>query len=155
MESQRLFFKEIELSDSEFIVGLRENPQVYKFFLNPHRITIQEHINWFRNNYLNNPDRIDYICFEKATNERIGVFGLLYRNDTVEVNYLLAQNAQGRGFATEAVECLISFSVKKWNVKNAIAEIHKDNFSSINLAKRLGFILKNTENSICVYEKTL
>ena len=77
MESSRLFFREIEEDDSAFIVDVRSDPEVYRYFVDPHRITLEEHLNWFRNIYPHNDKRTDYIAVDKASGERAGVFGLI------------------------------------------------------------------------------
>ena len=51
--------KEITLDDTELIVQLRSEPEVYRYFLSPHRITVSEHIKWYTEHYLSDPDRIE------------------------------------------------------------------------------------------------
>ncbi len=75
LESERLILRGITEDDALEIVEWRSDPEAYKFFRSPHRITMDEHLAWFRNNYLSNDNRLDWMCFEKSSGSKIGVFG--------------------------------------------------------------------------------
>ena len=75
LESERLILRGITEDDAPEIVEWRSDPEAYKFFRSPHRITMDEHLAWFRNNYLSNDNRLDWMCFEKSSGSKIGVFG--------------------------------------------------------------------------------
>ena len=75
LESERLILRGITEDDAPEIVEWRSDPEAYKFFRSPHRITMNEHLSWYRNNYLSNENRFDWMCFEKSSGRKIGVFG--------------------------------------------------------------------------------
>lgn len=146
IQTGRLIFRGIDETDTEKIVNWRSDPEVYKYFKSPHKITIEEHKHWYRNSYLCNEDRFDWICIEKTTGNKIGVFGLVKKNNIAEVNYLLSPEAQHKGYATEGIMQLVQYAAKTWGVKQVIAEIHKENVPSIAAVKKLGFtMLSNRE----------
>ena len=151
IETQRLLFRGIEEQDAAFIVELRSDPDVYKFFRSPHLISIDEHINWYKNSYLINVNRFDWICIEKDTGKKIGVFGLVLEERVAELNYLLSPEAQHKGFATEGVKRLIEYAKDKWPVHSVIAEIHKDNVPSLSLVQRVGFKFVRNNGDFSVY----
>ena len=156
MESERLSFREISAEDAEIIVRWRSDYNVYKYFLSRHKITLDEHLNWYKNIYLKNSDREDYIAEIKLLNKPVGVFGLVFCDDkTVEINYLLDKKYQGKGYASEAVKYLICYSKKLRGCKRVVAEVHKDNISSIKLVKKLGFAESNIEGNIVLFEKKI
>ena len=99
LESERLILRGITEDDAPEIVEWRSDPQAYKFFRSPHRITMDEHLAWFRNNYLSNDNRFDWMCFEKSSGSKIGVFGsVVLRLTGASRNQLHAQariEAQG------------------------------------------------------------
>lgn len=152
IKTNRLALRGIDITDADSIVNWRANPEVYKYFLSPHKITIDEHINWFLNRYLNNENRFDWICLNKEKEERIGVFGIIKGDESVELNYLLAPEAQHKGYATEAIRALIDYASKKWDIGKVVAEIHEDNRPSILLAERLGFKQASYKYPFYVYE---
>lgn len=155
MESERLFFKEIDLTDTEFIVNIRSNPQVYQYFIHPHRVTTEEHVHWFRNSYLTNQYRTDYIAVEKNASVPIGVFGLIISGDVAEINYIIREESQRKGFASEGINYLLSYAHDKLSCMRGMAEIHEENIPSLSLAKKLGFSEVGKDGKIIRFEKRL
>lgn len=151
IETERLLLRGIDETDAESIVLWRSDPEVYKYFKSPHRISIEEHLEWYRERYLNDESRFDWICIEKGGGRKIGVFGISKGTNEVEVNYLLSPEAQHKGYATEAIKGLIGYTRSTWNCNRIKAEIHGDNKSSIALIKRLGFDLESTNTPFCIY----
>lgn len=151
METEHLFLRGINETDTDSIVEWRSDSSVYKYFKYPHKISSEEHLDWYRNIYLSNSSRFDWMCYEKKSHRRVGVFGLIRNGDTAEVNYLLAPEAQHKGFASEAVKSLMQYAVQFWHVKSIVAEIHKSNYASISLIKKLDFKLFSTEEQFEEY----
>lgn len=153
IETKRLLLRGIDESDAELIVQWRSVPTVYQYFKAPHQISIEEHINWYRNRYLENVNRFDWICIEKESGNRIGVFGLCKEGKKVEVNYLLSPEGQHKGYAVEAIRGLIEYASKMWNNKQVLAEIHCENQPSIALVEKLGFELISRSGPFVIYGK--
>ncbi len=73
----------------------------------------------------------------------IGIVNYHHReiwNERLEIGYFLAQACWGRGFATEAVEALISHCFRSLGVHRIEATIEPENIAAQKLAHRLGFI---------------
>lgn len=155
--TDRLILREIQISDTDYIVKWRTSPSVYKYFKDPHRITTKEHLDWFNTSYDKNDSRIDWICIEKSSNNRIGVFGITKdkSKSEVEVSYLLDESVQGNGYAGEAVNALIDYVKNKWKMSQFIATIHKDNILSIEFIKKMGFELTDTEGDFEIFRMEL
>ncbi len=151
IETERLLLRGIDETDAESIVLWRSDPEVYKHFKSPHRITIEEHLEWYKKRYLNDKSRFDWICIERESEKRIGIFGLVKGNGEAEINYLLAPEEQHKGYATEALRALMKFASDAWNCNRIKAEIHEDNVASLALVKKLGFALKLTIMPFCIY----
>jgi ribosomal-protein-alanine N-acetyltransferase len=151
IQTERLLLRGIDETDSNEIVMWRSDPNVYRYFKSPHKITKEEHLSWYRNSYLNNQNRFDWICIERSTGQKIGVFGLVKDDITAEVNYLLAPDAQHRGYALEGVMALIRYAVQTLKVKQIIAEIHKENKPSVALMKRLDFKIYKEKGAFDFY----
>ena len=151
LESERLILRGITEDDAPEIVEWRSDPEAYKFFRSPHRITMDEHLSWYRNNYLSNENRFDWICVDKSSGRKIGVFGAVRDGKTAEVNYLLAPYAQHQGYALEAVKRVIEYVRSELHIKRVAAEIHRDNAPSIALAERTGFTLESESGDFLLY----
>ena len=114
MQTERLILRGINESDAIEIVEWRSAPDVFKYFKSPHKITIQEHFYWYNTIYLSDDKRFDWMCIEKNTGKKIGVFGLMFDEHCAEINYLLAPDAQHKGYALEAIDCLLNFVKASW-----------------------------------------
>lgn len=151
LQTERLNLRGINETDAFEIVEWRSDPGVYKYFKNPHKITITEHFNWYNNSYLYNENRLDWMCIERATGKKIGIFGASRNKNCVEVSYLLAPESQHKGYASEVIKEIIQYIREKWKSKRIIAEIHRDNGPSIALVDRLGFKLEETDGEFVIY----
>ena len=151
IQTERLIFRGISEEDAEDIVGWRSDPDVFRYFKSPHKISVEEHLNWFRNSYIYNQDRFDWMCIRKDTGENAGVFGLIREGDRIEVNYLLDKKAQHRGFAYEGIKALADYARDVLHEKLVIAEIHKDNTASIAVVGKLGFRLIDSHDDVVIY----
>lgn len=154
--TQRLLLRTIMREDASLIVHWRSDPDNYRYFLNPHALTMEEHLSWFDNRYSSDGNRWDWLCIEKATGHAIGVFGLIRKDDgCAEINYLLDTAAQGKGYAAEAVNELLAYAKGNWKTEKAIAEIHRDNLPSKHFATRNGFIRESDTGDFILYAKKL
>ncbi len=152
IQTERLLFRGIDESDTNEIVLWRSDPNVFQYFKSPHKITVEEHLVWYRNNYLDNPNRCDWICKDRDSGQKIGVFGLVKTGDVVEVNYLLAPEAQHKGFASEGIRAMVRYSAKMGDVRHVVAEIHRENNPSVTVIKRLGFKYLKSNGDFDIYE---
>ena len=150
-KTERLIIRGIRDVDASKIVEWRSDYNVYRFFKNPHKITIEEHLSWFNSIYLYDNNRFDFICIEKSSNNKIGVCGMVIKENVAEINYLIAKEAQHRGYAGEAVKALIDCIRDICSIDKIIAEIHEDNVSSISLVKKLGFTPLSVDGSFVKY----
>ena len=156
LQTQNLILQEISESDAGWIVAWRSDPQVYKYFLKPHPITLREHRHWYYSSYQEDEQRIDMIAMEKGTKWPVGLFGLKkLSSSTAEVNYLLDEEKQGKGYAFEGVRTMIQWAHHSWESKYIIAQIHRMNKSSIKLIDRLGFDRDRREGDFLIYIREL
>lgn len=155
VKTERLYLRGIDESDTEMIIRWRSDPEVYKYFKSPHKITREEHLAWFNTSYKSNENRCDWMCIENDTGDRIGVFGLAREEGSAEINYMLAPEAQHKGYATEAIKGLMDYSKTTWSVGKITAEVHRDNMASVALVERLGFSIYSTSKDFYIYSLEL
>lgn len=152
----RLCLRQIREEDAPVIVQLRSDPLDYRFFRSPHRLTLAEHLQWYKENYLLNMHRFDWLA--QCGDEPVGLFGLNRLPEDMacaEVSYLIAGNRRGKGYAGEAVDALLQWSAHAWQLKQAFAEIHKENEASIRFIERMGFDYWKEEDPFLFYRKEL
>ena len=152
LETERLILRGIREDDAAEIVKWRSDPGVYRYFKNPKKITIESHLDWYHTRYLQDENRMDWMCIVKETGEKIGVFGLVLSQEEAEVNYLLAPEAQHKGYAREVISVLIAFTNRTLRKKRVTAEIHHFNYASVKLVENLGFKLSTEEDEFLLYK---
>jgi len=159
IQTSRLLLRAIRSQDAERIVELRNNEEVYKFFKNPHKITVEGHLRWYEDRYKQDETRYDFVILLPENPEEVigtcGISELDIDKKSMEVSYLLDDKFQGKGYAAEAVTALIHMAKSKWNIAEVHAVIHKENKQSIHFGEKLGFELYDSEEPFFWYKITL
>lgn len=156
INTRRLVLKEMIEEDTDIVVRLRSDPDIYKYFFSAHKLTAIEHIKWYRNQYLYDKNRYDYVARIKENYYAIGVFGIKkIEKNVVEISYILNQLYRGKGYAYEAVSALLEFVNKEWGCETVVAKIHKNNKTSIHFAENLGLGSVLQEGNFITYSKQL
>lgn len=156
LRTPRLCLRQIREEDAPMIVQLRSDPLDYRFFRLPHQLTIEEHLQWYKGNYLQNMYRFDWLAL--CEDKPVGLFGLNRLPEDMtcaEISYLLAGNIRGKGYAGEAAGALLQWSARAWQLKRFFAEIHKENEASIHFIERMGFDYWKEEDPFLFYRKEL
>ncbi|MHC4956078.1 MAG: GNAT family N-acetyltransferase [Planctomycetota bacterium] len=83
---------------------------------------------------------------EQATGRRIGECGLIAKQvegrDEVELVYVLARDAWGNGYATEAAAAVCAHAKEALGLARLIALIHPENTASVRVAEKAGFLFE-------------
>lgn len=81
-----------------------------------------------------------FVVIERSTGTPVGLVGPWFPQGwpEPELSWHLTENARGKGYASEAAECVLEwlFSALKWNT--LVSYIPEDNAPSIALARRIG-----------------
>lgn len=157
LKTERLVLRGINESDTDFIVDLRENPEIYRFFTSPHKISREEHLFWFQKSYLKDFNRIEWIGID-GMKIPVGIFGI--RRSTkisidAEISYILSPNEYGKGYASEAVTRLIEYCRVEWDTEVLTAEIHINNYKSLRFIQRMGFEEKSRDGCFMHFERQI
>ena len=140
IRTKRMWLRQIDETDSEAIVGLRSDERVYRFFINPVKLTLEDHVRWYKTNYIMSSSRLDWIAVDDQTGVFIGIYGVKIKaQDTVEVSYITHTDKQRQGYASEAIKGLLVWAIKHLHVQYAVANVHEENMESISFAEKMGF----------------
>ena len=74
-------------------------------------------------------------------------------NQQVEVGYGFLESEWGKGYAAEAVECLLDWALHKKDVIKVIAETDLDNIGSIRVLEKLGMKRTQATYDMIYWEK--
>ena len=156
IKSDRLWLRQIDETDAEAIVSLRSEEDVYKYFLNPVRLTLDDHKKWYKNRYCRDKDRIDWIAVNNENGAFVGVYGAKRELDNaVEVSYITNPLYRSEGYASEAVNSIIQWCMEHWGIGEAVAVIHRENKASICFAENNGFHEKARHDDFITMSKAL
>jgi ribosomal-protein-alanine N-acetyltransferase len=84
-----------------------------------------------------------WAIFNSITNEFVGVCGLnkhkVDTDDVIHINYRLATDQQGKGYAVESTFGVLGFAKKSLKLKAVHALIESANISSVKVVNKTGF----------------
>ena len=120
-----------------FLWSLRNDHLTKKYSLKPGKVSFSEHKKWF----LKNKKKIFILT---NNNEPIGQIRLEKDKNDVLIDYAVAKNFRNKGYGLMLIKDCLRKNAK---IKNFKAVVHKKNFASINIFKRLNFkIEENFKN---------
>jgi diamine N-acetyltransferase len=142
LKTERLYLRPMFEEDAQFIVDMRNNPKILNSLFSYRMITVQEHLNWYKNN-LNNDNRIDLMICKKDDNMPVGTVNLAnidYKNQKAEFGIMISESFWNKGYAYESSQRFIDYSFDEFNLNKIYLEVLKENKTAINLYEKLGFI---------------
>ncbi len=146
VETDRLLLRKLELADVPWLARLWCDPDVTRYEGGPREFASVEKS--LREDAMSGqPDPFDlWALVEKSTNRLIGHCGLIEKDvegqQEIEVTYTLAQDAWGKGYATEIAGALRDYAASVLKVSRLIALIHPENVASERVAHKIGMHLE-------------
>ncbi|CCQ11614.1 Acetyltransferase [Pseudoalteromonas luteoviolacea B = ATCC 29581] len=87
-------------------------------------------------------DTVKCLCILDKQGHRLGIGGFtLHEGKEREVGYLFLPSAQGKGYATEALNASIEFAVQHQGAERFIAVVSEGNTASMRVLEKCGFKL--------------
>lgn len=138
IETPRLLMRHPNIDDCKLLENLWRNKKVRKYLGG----IVSDHlINQKIAAFINHWDLHHFgLCtvLEKNSNEIIGLCGLHYSEDGVEISYMFFPYYWGKGFAYEAVMASIDHGFKMLHLEHIIAITQAKNTKSCLLLKKVG-----------------
>lgn len=164
VETERLYIRKITHSDAHDLSTVLTDPIVMKYStVGVHSdAQILEYIANCQKQYnLNGYGH--WAIYDSANSAFIGVCGLnkheIDSGEVIHINYRLAANQQGKGYAIESTLGILDFAKNSLNLDVIYALIEPENTSSVKVVKRTGFQFIKASLfrgfNIDVYQKTL
>lgn len=144
LETSRLILRHQVPDDLDDLFALYCDPDVRKYIPDAPRNfeETQAELEWHMNGHPKYPELGLWATIHKETNKFIGRCGLLPwtidGKNEVEVAYLISKTFWGQGLGTEAAQAILEYGFEKLNLHRLICLIDKENFASINVAKKIG-----------------
>ncbi|WP_231495844.1 GNAT family N-acetyltransferase [Paucisalibacillus sp. EB02] len=96
-----------------------------------------------------------WLVIDKQTNNIIGDIGFKGKPDnenSVEVGYGITSTEQNKGYATEALKCIIEWAFNSDSVNKIIAECLEDNTPSIKVLEKLNMTMIKNDNDMLYWQ---
>ena len=149
LETQNLILRPLRESDLDDLYEYAIDPAVYNPGMwrpYPSREACAEHLNEMLHEQAN--DELWWWALEcKADNKMIGrcdLKNVVPHVGRSEIGYALNQHYWGKGYATEAIRCVMTYAFDTMNLNRIAAECFTDNAASIHLLEKMGFVREGT-----------
>ncbi|WP_071843751.1 GNAT family N-acetyltransferase [Hymenobacter sp. DG25A] len=152
LTTERLTLRQLVITDEQEIFTLRSDSEINKYLDRSISNTIDDAKKFINkvNESISNNESLYWVITLNNKNTLAGticLFSFSDEGDKCEIGYELLTNFQGQGIMNEAIEKVIDYAFSIGKVRKLEALIHRDNQSSINLLKKLSFIVSNEHNN--------
>jgi RimJ/RimL family protein N-acetyltransferase len=140
--TERLVLRAFDASDLDSFAKMNADPEVVAFLGNGQTVDRQE--SWKIMAWLLGHWQLrgfgPWAVEERETRRFVGRVGLFYPEGWpgIEISYVLARSAWGKGYATEGARAAMSHAFEKLKIPRLISLIHPANRSSVKVAEKLG-----------------
>jgi ribosomal-protein-alanine N-acetyltransferase len=158
LATERLFLRELRLTDANEIFLLRSNKEVNELIDRVTATSIGEahqFINMIIANQLNN-ESVMWVITLKDEPKLIGTivyWNMVKEKDQAEIGYEMLPQYHGKGIMHEALLKIIDFGFKTLGLKTIVADPKSNNQPSIKLLEKCGFVkIDETEDGYLIYQ---
>lgn len=151
MQTERLLFRPLELSDLDDFFDMNNNPNVNAFLRNP--ITSKTLAESYIQRIIAEYEKFGigrYAVVLKENNKLIGFSGLKYRSQEenkysnfYDLGYRFAEEHWGKGYATEAALFWINYGFETLKLPYIYACAVDENYASNHVLRKVGFTFVN------------
>jgi ribosomal-protein-alanine N-acetyltransferase len=144
LETEKLRFRKIELSDANEIFLIRSNDDVMRFMDVPRHNSISDSeklIQLVEESY-KNESGIDWSIIEKHSNTFIGYIGFIRifpEHCRAEIGYALKPEFWGKGYMYETIKRIVKYGFENMNLHSIEANVNPLNERSKKVLERIGF----------------
>ncbi len=148
LESERLFFRNLDDSHFEHYCEMDLDPEVMRFYQRPFgtrelaRINMQRYLEYQKTH----PRLGAFMAFSKTDRRFVGLGALIHleldpKNSKVEVGYRLPLREWNKGYATEICRTLLRYGFEELGLPEIFGTIKPENVKSENVFRKCGLTL--------------
>ncbi len=142
--TERLLLRQLTLDDWEQISFLRSDSIVNQYVDRPPAYSKEDAIAFIQkiNTGIKEGKYIYWALVPKGEQQLIGticLWNFSQENTVADIGYDLHPKAQGKGYMSEAVQCILYYGFEQLHLQKIEAYTHRNNEASIRLLERLNF----------------
>ncbi len=142
IETDRMYLRELELSDAEKLGEILKDPESMKYYPRPFtEEEVLKWINWNIENYRKYKHGL-WAVILKEGNIFIGDCGITMQNIEglllPEIGYRINKNFCKKGYATEAAKACMKYAFNKFKYDKIVSYTDKENIPSMKVMKKNG-----------------
>jgi ribosomal-protein-alanine N-acetyltransferase len=143
LETERLLLKQVSIEESDFMFRLMNSAGWIKFIGDRKIGSVQDAASYIER-IQKMPDFFYWVISTKKQGVPVGIISFLKRSylDHFDLGFAFLPEAQGNGFAYEAASAVINAAFADPNHASILATTVPDNFKSIGLLEKLGFLFR-------------
>ena len=147
LQTSRLLCRPLTENDWTFFLTLQQNPDVMRFVADAR--TEEEIRTAFDSRlpewYPGSPYWLCLLLCDKTSGAPLGVTGYIQdNNECAEVGFLLAPQAQGKGYGAESLHAVCEYAFASGGLRRLTACVTAGNEASRRLLEKVGFIHEGT-----------
>ena len=165
-ETDRLLIRSTSVEDALFILELFNSPKWLKYIGDRNVRTVSQSKKYIQDRMLSQYERLGYSTFtviRKSDLAKMGTCGLYDREgvEGIDIGFAFLQQFEGRGYAFEAAEKVMSLAFNEFGISELKAITTKYNFASQKLLDKLGMkqsgtmTLPGDKEELLLYSKKL
>ena len=148
MTSPRLTYRPLCQQDWPFFLAVSQDRSVMKYISDPrsaeairtHSFDVRLHP-WYKGS----PHWLCLVMEEKSSALPVGLCGFIDRGEGIaELGFLLAANAQGKGYGSESLRATMAFCFRQQQYRKMVASVTAGNVASRRTLLSAGFIQEGT-----------
>jgi RimJ/RimL family protein N-acetyltransferase len=149
IQTDRLSIRFMSTGDSEFMLGLMNEPTWLQFIGDRGVRTIEDAHDYILSGPIDMYSRLGfgfYVVEIKKTGRAIGICGLAKRDflDSVDLGFALLPKYCGQGYAYESARGVLEYAKKELGLNRIVATVRSDNRASAKLLGKLGLRFEKT-----------
>lgn len=154
-ESEMIYLRQMEVSDTEKIVEWRNKERVRHNFIYQKPFTIEGHLNWIRTQ-IDPGHVVQFIICEKASGRDIG--SVYFRDiDRVQARaeygiFIGEDDAVGKGYGTQTAKIALTYAFEELELNSVFLRVFADNIGARKSYERAGFSLLDGKQEILIID---
>jgi len=156
LETERLFLREFNVEDAQFVLLLLNEPSFLRFIGDKKVRSLDDARQYILSGPVASYERNGfglYVVELKHSHVPIGMCGLLKREELphADIGFAFLPDFWNKGFAFEAAAAVLHDARERLKLNQILAIVNPDNESSIKLLERLGLRFERIKDDVKLY----